>query len=207
MPSMKGTITSAMILFKTVCLMVLLGFVSCSDDITDDVVSKPRNLFAGVADGRDFKTTSMLSIKDSSDIFLMIGRMNGNQSLLAAFNGKEEKEYPVADEGPLADLAEYLNGLIMDSLEIDTSILEDIFADSAELIPPGTSFMFYGIGEELYFSTRGSIYLTTFDGTINRTYGTIEAEFTNALSGVKYINALFEDVFFLDCPSLENCIE
>jgi len=182
-------------------------FYSCSEDtpITSDVV--PRNLWEGVADGKDFKTTGVISVKDSSNIFLMIGRMLGNHIVLAAFNGKEEQEYNVADDGPLAELAEYLSELIADSMAIDTSILQEIFADSAQLIPPGSSYIIYGIGEDLYFASRGNIRLSTFDGTINRIYGTLEAEMVNAEEDPKYLNAFFEDVFYLDCATLENCVE
>jgi len=194
------------------CLALLIAgsamLYSCSDDTAVDSEVTPRNLFAGVADGKDFKTTGVLSVKDSSDIFIMIGRMLGTQTILAAFNGKAEQEYTIADDGPLATLADYLSDIITDSTAvIDTAILEEIFTDSAQLIPPGSSYIIYGIGEDLYFSSRGNITLSTFDGTINRIHGTMEAEFLNPVEGVKYINAYFEDVFFLDCASLENCVQ
>lgn len=188
-------------------LAVLAGALllqACNDDGAT-AVPDPRNLFEGVADGKNFKTTGIISIKDSSDVFLVVGRMLGNHTVLAAFNGREETTYPIADEGPLATLAEFLNQLQSDSVVIDTTLLQEIFSDSAQLIPPGSSFLVYGIGEVQYFSNRGQIELSRFDGTINRIYGRMEVECVNALDGPKYLNAFFEDVFYLDCPTLDNC--
>jgi hypothetical protein len=187
-------------------LLAGILFLTACDDNTDTPQPEPRNLISGVADGIVFRSTDVASVKDSSDIFLMAGSMGFAGTFLAAFNGREEMEYPIAEEGALVDLTNYLNELIAaDSFFIDTSALEAIFSDSAQLLPRGTSFIYYIPQQTPFFSRRGNITLSTFDGAINRIFGTMEGEFINAADGPKYINAAFKDVFYLDCPALDNC--
>lgn len=183
----------------------LFVLASCGDDAITDP-NQPRNLVTGVADGVSFASYFVGTVKDSNDVFLMAGSMGPGGSFLAAFSGREEMEYPVAEDGALVALTNYLNDLIAaDSFFIDTSALQTVFSDSAQLLPEGKSFMFFIPEETPFFSRRGNITLSSFDATINRIYGTFEGEFINAEEGPKYINASFEDVFYIDCPQVDEC--
>ena len=188
-------------------LLVVAGvlvFGSCKDDTTDPAV--PRNVISGVADGRSFTATRVGTAKDSNDVFLMGGSLGRSGSFLAAFAGREETEYQIAEEGALVALTNYLNELIArDSFFIDTMALEEIFSDSTQLLPDGTAFIYYIPDQVPYFSRRGNITLTRFDGSINRIYGSMEGEFINAEGGPKYLNAFFEDMFYVDCPLVNSC--
>jgi hypothetical protein len=192
-------------IFLAASLLIFI-VASCKNDADMDPGSTARNVISGVADGIDFRSFNMVSIKDSNDVFIMVGTLGRGGSILAAFAGTEEMEYPIAEEGSLAALTNYLNELIAaDSFFIDTTALQEIFSDSAQLLPDGTSFIFYVPDEIPFFSVRGNITLNHFDGTINRIYGTLEGEFINADDGPKYINSVFEDLFYVDCPLVTNC--
>lgn len=198
----RGTLLGSLLLV----LAFALAGTACQPVSTGDS-SDPRNLFSGVADGSSFSNSGLVALKDSTDIFLLVGNLPNSGGILAAFNGRTTTEYPIASTGALPSLSNYLDGLIAaDSFFIDTVVLQQIFSDSAILLTPGSSFIFISRGEEAWFSRRGNITLSIFDPTINRIYGTIEAEYSNALSGPRYINAIFEDVFFFDCATLEDCV-
>ena len=201
-----ASISSAVKSGWMVILCLLLGICSgCKEDAVTTTAAA-RNVISGVADGIAFSSTNLAAIKDSSNVFLMVGTLGNSGSILAAFNGREEREYEIAQEGALVALTTYLDDLIAsDSFFVDTIALQQIFSDSAQLLPSGTAYIFYIPDETPFFSRRGNITLTTFDGTINRIYGMIEGEFINADEGPKYINAAFEDIFYLDCPVATDC--
>lgn len=190
--------------FLWLLIPAALVFACSNDPLTTD--EEARNVVSGVADGVAFETTGFFALKDSADNFLMAGNFPGNGSLLAGFSGRVETEYPIATSGGLPSLAVYLDELIgADSFYIDTIALQEIFTDSVQFLPAGSSFLFYTRDSSTWFSRRGSITLSTFDPTINRLYGTIEAEFANTLSGPIYINAAFEDILFYDCAGFSDC--
>lgn len=188
--------------FPFTLLSVFLVFSSCKKDIIEDSV--PRNYFEGVADGFPFSNTTPKLFKDKNDLFTFIGNGANGVAIFSVINGKEEKEYP-ATQGDLLTSAQDLDAISsLDSSFSETAIL--LIAASLETLPEGESFTLLYSQGKAYYSNRGSITINRYDGSINRLYGNFDVEAINLLDGPQYIQAYFEDVFYIDCPDPGLCL-
>lgn len=189
-------------LFIFSLLSILLVISGCKKDAVDETV--PRNYFEGVADGLPFSNTTPKLFKDKNDLFTFIGNGANGVAIFSVINGKEEKEYP-ATQGDLLTSAQDLDAISsLDSSFAETAIL--LIAASLETLPEGESFTLLYSQGKAYYSNRGSVTIHQYDGSINRLYGNFDVETINVLDGLQYIQASFEDVFFLDCPDPGLCV-
>ena len=194
------TIQSTYQLFLgSLLLVILIG--SCKTESVDQTI--PRNYFEGVADGIPFTNSSAKLFKDNEDLFTFISPAANGISLFAVVHGRETKEYP-ATQGDIHELALQLDSATV----LDTSFTETVLLliqTSLDALPEGESFVLLFSQNQVYYSNRGSISITQYDGSINRLFGDFDIETFNILFGPKYIQATFEDVFFTDCPDPGLC--
>jgi hypothetical protein len=185
-----------------IALIGNLIFTSCGKEETD--VEPPRNFFSGVMDGTAFANTSLSVFKDTSDIFTMIGGTGNGITLIAFVNGRTVTEYPIT-QGVLLDVSELLDQTIsLDSAFIDS--IQTLITEGINNLPVGECFAILFSNGEVYYSNRGGFTLTNFNGVINRIDGLLDFEMVNIPSGTRYVQAFFEDVYYIDCPGIGLCI-
>ena len=183
------------------CLLTLVIFISgCKkDDTTDTEI--PRNYFEGIADDGSFETTESFTIKDDQDVFYIIANATNNGLVVAAFQGTEAMHYPSVDDNSLQPIADLLTGLVGEDFDAIFEALEEINTDSATFIQNGGSFLLLVDETGGSYSYRGGITVTELDESINRVYGFMDIELTNALNDSKFFTGDFQDLLYLDCDN------
>ena len=192
---------------KNISLLAILvyfvgfGLVSCSDNTEETTI--PRNYFEGVMDGRAFSNNNLRAYKSNEDFFTFTANIGNGISMIAFVNGKAEEEYE-ATQGSLFEVSELLD----QTLSLDTFLIDSIqtILNTGSGMPIGECYSILISENNFYYSNRGSITLTRFDGSINRIYGEIDLELKNILNGTRYIQAFFEDVYYNDCPEIGICL-
>ncbi len=150
-------------------------------------------------DGRAFENTSLAAFKDTSDVFTFIGGTGNGITLIAFVNGKSTTEFPTT-QGVLLEVSELLDQTVF----VDS--IQSLITEGANNLPVGECYSILFSSGEIYYSNRGSFTLTRFDGISNRIDGLLDFEMINIPSGTRYVQAFFEDVYYIDCPAIGLCI-
>ncbi len=172
--------------------------IACKDDTPVDT-SNPRNYFEGIADDGSFAVTDVIAIKDALNIYYLIANTLNNGIVVAAFQGTETTYYPTVNDNALQPIAALLTGLVEEDPLVIAQATADLITDTSSFIQDGNSFLLLVDETGGSYSYRGGLTLTEIDHTINRIYGFMDIELTNAVNDSKFFTGEFEDVFFLDC--------
>jgi hypothetical protein len=93
-----------------------------------------------------------------------------------------------------------LNPPIEDSLVLDSLAngLQELLANAEDPLSFDRCFLFYIIGDFIYYSDGGQFLLTGFDEELNRISGTLNIRLVNFFGGRKQLTAVLEDIEFFN---------
>lgn len=182
-----------------VCLTAIAALSSCNDDTA---VPEAANRITGLVDGTPFEAAEVETLRDSTGLVSVSGAIQGDARFTLYFREDGSGIHPVEQDGAFSGLAEQLDNLfnadppLPDSLLQDSLIsgLEDLLANSGELLGPAHSFLFYNVGGLVYYSLNGLMEVPVWDDELNRFSGTLDMRLANFRNGRKDISMELDDL-------------
>ena len=181
-------------------LWAMLAMTSC--DSSPTVIPNAENAVSGNVDGTSFAATNVSAILDTTGIYIISATINSDAQLSLYFKDGQVENHDVQTSGAFREFLDQLDSLIaLDPPIEDSLILDSLATGLAELLagdddPLGDDkcFLFYVIGDFIYYSETGNFQLTEFDEELNRLSGELNIGLINFSEGRKDLNALLNDI-------------
>jgi len=180
-------------------LTALAALPSCNDD---QAVPAAANRITGLVDGTAFTANEVETIRDTTGLISVTGAIQSDARFTLYFREDGSGLHPVEQDGAFSGLAEQLDNLfnadppLPDSLLQDSLLsgLEDLLANSGELLGPAYSFLFYNVGGLVYYSLNGLMEVPVWDEELNRFSGSLDMRLANFRNGRKDISMELDDL-------------